>query len=138
VQNWAVGLNVIFPLMDRPAIEAREQVERQRQVAETARYDRVLEDLEAQMGRAQAVLDGARRAAANTPFELDAARATEQQATARYQSGLAIIVEVADAQRLLTKAEIDDAIAKLSVWRGLLLVSAAEGDIEPFLGRTQP
>jgi outer membrane protein TolC len=138
VQNWAVGLNVIFPLLDRPALEAREQAERQRQVAETARYDRVLEDLDAQMGRAQAVLDGARRAAANTPFELDAARATEQQATARYQSGLAIIVEVADAQRLLTKAEIDDAIAKLSVWRGLLLVSAAEGDIEPFLGRTQP
>ena len=138
VQNWAVGLNVIFPLLDRPALEAREQAERQRQVAETARYDRVLEDLDAQMGRAQAVLDGARRAAGNTPFELDAARATEQQATARYQSGLANIIEVADAQRLLTKAEIDDVIAKLNVWRGLLLVSAAEGDIEPFLTRAQP
>jgi len=138
VSNWAVGLNVIFPLMDRPAIEAREQAERQRQVAETARYERVIDDLEGQMGRAQTLLDGAQRAAANTPFQLAAARANEQQATARYRSGLSGIVEVADAQRLLTQSEIDDLIAKLNVWRGLLLVATAEGSLDPFLQRVQP
>lgn len=138
VSNWAVGLNVIFPLLDRPAIEARELAERQRQVVETARYARVIEDLEAQMGRAQTLLDGAQRAAANTPFQLAAAQQTEQQATARYQSGLSGIVEVADAQRLLTQAEIDDAIAKLSVWRGSLLVATAQGSLDPFLQRVQP
>jgi outer membrane protein TolC len=138
VTNWAVGMNVIFPLLERPAIAAREAAERQRQVAERARYDRVIDDLEAQMGRASALLDGAQRAAANTPFQLAAARAVEQQATARYQSGLSGIVEVADAQRLLTQAEIDDSIAKLNVWRGLLLVSTAEGSLNPFLQRVQP
>lgn len=138
VSNWAVGLNILFPLLDRPAIQAREQAERQRQVTERARYDRVIEDLEAQFGRAQALLDGASRAAANTPFQLAAATATFQQATARYQSGLSGIVEVADAQRLLTQSEIDDAIAKLNVWRGLLLVATAQGEIDPFLQRVQP
>lgn len=138
VRNWAFGLNVIFPILDRPAIEARELAERQRQVVETARYDRVIEDLEAQMGRAQTLLDGAQRASANTPFQLSAARETFQQATARYQSGLTGIVEVADAQRLLTQSEIDDSIAKLNVWRGLLLVTTAEGSLDPFLQRVQP
>jgi outer membrane protein TolC len=83
-------------------------------------------------------LDGARRAADNTPFQLAAARATFQQATARYQSGLSLIVEVADAQRLLTQAEIDDAIAKLNVWRGMLLLATAQGNITPFVQRVQP
>jgi outer membrane protein TolC len=138
VSNWAVGLNVIFPLLDRPAIGAREAGERQRQVAETARYARVIEDLEAQMGRAQTLVDGAQRAAANTPFQLAAASSTERQATARYQAGLSGIVEVADAQRLLTQAEIDDAIAKLNVWRGLLLVATAEGNLDPFFQLVQP
>lgn len=138
VRNWAFGMNIIFPLFDRPLIAAREAAERQRQVAETARFDRVIEDLEAQMGRATTLLDGSQRAAANVPYLLAAARSTHQQATARYQAGLTGIVEVADAQRLLTQAEIDDAIAKLNVWRGLLLVTTADGNIDPFLQRVQP
>ena len=73
------------------------------------------------------------RIAANTPVQVSAARAATQQATARYQAGLGTIDEVAEAQRLLTQAEIDDALARLSVWRGLLGVAAAAGDIQPFL-----
>ena len=62
-----------------------------------------------------------------------AARAATDQATARYQSGLGNIDEVAEAQRLLTQAEIDDALARLGVWRALLGVATAAGDIQPFL-----
>ena len=62
-----------------------------------------------------------------------AARAATEQATARYQSGLGNIDEVAEAQRLLTQSEIDDALARLGVWRGLLQVAAAAGDIGPLV-----
>ena len=86
-----------------------------------------------QIAKAKAVLDGARRVAENVPIQLSAARATEQQATARYRAGLANITEVAEAQRLLTQAEIDDSLARLGVWRALLGVAAAEGDLTPFL-----
>ena len=85
------------------------------------------------MARARAMLRGARRIAANTPIQLDAARATEQQATARYKAGLGTIVEVAEAQRLLTQTEMDDALARLSVWRALLALSVAQGDITTFV-----
>ena len=49
--------------------------------------------------------------------------------------GLGNIDEVAEAQRLLTQAEIDDALARLGVWRGLLGVATAAGDLQPFLPR---
>jgi outer membrane protein TolC len=41
--------------------------------------------------------------------ELDAARTTETQERARYQAGLAALVDVSDAQSLLVQGEIDDA-----------------------------
>ena len=47
-------------------------------------------------------------------------------------------LEVADAQRLLTQAEIDDALARLGVWRGLLGVAIAAGDIQPFVNEVGP
>ncbi len=71
--------------------------------------------------------------AANTPIQVAAARAATEQATARYQAGLGNIDEVAEAQRLLTQSEIDDALARLGVWRALLGIATAAGDLQPFL-----
>src|SRR5204862_20355 len=93
----------------------------------------VLQDVNGGIARAVAVLTGSVRIAQNTPIQLDAARTTEQQATARYRTGLGNISEVAEAQRLLTQAEIDDSLARLGVWRALLGIAAAQGDLTPFL-----
>jgi outer membrane protein len=133
VQNYAVGFSVDFPIMELPAIRARQSAQSATIRAETARYQQIAIDLRAQWNRAVANLQGARRIAGNTPVEVSAARAATQQATARYQSGLGNIDEVAEAQRLLTQAEIDDALARLGIWRGLLGVAAAAGDIQPFV-----
>ena len=65
--------------------------------------------------------------------QVAAARAANEQATARYRSGLGNIDEVAEAQRLLAQAEIDDALARLGVWRALLGIATAAGDLQPFL-----
>jgi outer membrane protein TolC len=133
IQNWAVGMNVTFPAFDLPSIRARKEVEHYHELAEAARYDGVIQNLNGEMEKATATLAGARRVAQNTPIQLEAARATEQQAAARYKTGLGTIVEVAEAQRILTQAEIDDALARLSVWRAMLAVAVAEGDLAPYL-----
>jgi len=132
VQNFALGFSVAFPVFDRAAIRAREAAQSAVVRAQTARSQQIAVDLRAQWNRAVANAQGARRIAANTPVQVSAAQATVQQATARYQAGLGNINEVAEAQRLLTQAEIDDALARLGVWRGLLGVAAAAGDIRPF------
>ncbi len=90
-------------------------------------------NLQAQFNAALATLAGARRVAANTPVEVSSAQTALEQAKARYQSGLAPIDDVAQAQRLLVQAQIDDALARLGVWRAALEVETARGDIQPFL-----
>ena len=133
IQNSALGFTVTFSAFDRPAIRAKEAGQSATIRAETARYRQIATDLTAQWNRAVATLGGARNVATNTPIQVAAARAATEQATARYQSGLGNIDEVAEAQRLLTQSEIDDALARLGVWRGLLEVAAAAGDIRPFV-----
>ncbi len=133
VQNYAVGFTVTFPAMDLPALQARRAMQSANIRAETARSQQIAADLKARWNAATARLRGAREVAANTPVQVNAARAALQQSSARYQSGLANIDEVADAQRLLTQAEIDDSLARLSVWRGLLEIATVAGDLQPFL-----
>jgi outer membrane protein len=131
--NWAVGLNVTFPLFDFFSIRARRGIEFANEQAEAARYDQAIQDLTGQLKKAQASLEGARKVAEATPVELQAARATETQERARYQAGLATLVDVSDAQSLLVQAEIDDALAQLAVWQNLASVAASQGDLTPFL-----
>jgi outer membrane protein len=133
IHNVAVGFSVNFPVFDLPAIRAREAQQSATIRAQTARSHQLATDLRAQWNRAVANLDGARKIAANTPIQVAAAGTAVKQATARYQAGLANIDEVAEAQRLLTQSEIDDALARLGVWRGLLGVATAAGDIRPFV-----
>jgi outer membrane protein len=133
IQNWAVGFTVSFPAFDWFSIRARKGIEAANEHAQSARYQQIMQDLNADVAKARAVLNGSRRVAQNTPIQLEAARATEQQATARYRAGLGNITEVAEAQRLLTQAEIDDSLARLGVWRALLGIAAAQGDITEFL-----
>jgi len=133
VQNWAVGLTATFAALDLPAIHARQEAQAGRERAAEAQYAQILLDLRIQLDQARARLKGARRVAQNTPIALDAARSAELQAAARYGTGLSNVTDVADAERLLTRAEIDDSLARLAVWRALLGVAAAQGDLQPFL-----
>jgi len=133
IQNYALGFTMAFPVMDFASIRAQKTGQSARVRAETARYEQVATDLKAQWNGAVATLHGAKSIAANTPVQARAARAALDQATARYQSGLGNIDAVAEAQRLLTQAEIDDALARLGVWRALLAVAQSTGDIQPFL-----
>jgi outer membrane protein TolC len=132
-QNYAIGLTVVFPFMDRFAIREQEAAQTATVRAGQARYQVIATNLQAQFNSAVATVSGARRVAANTVVELSSAQAAFQQATARYQAGLAPIDDVAQAQRLLVQGQIDDALARLGVWRAALEVETARGDIQPFL-----
>jgi outer membrane protein TolC len=131
--NWAVGVTATFPLFDWYSLRERRRIERHTERAEVATYDRIVRQLTAQAEQARAEMDGARRVAANTPIQLASARVLEQQSRARYDAGLATIIEVADAQRLLLQAEVGDAVARLGIWRAWLAEVAAKGDVSELL-----
>ena len=138
VQNYALGFTVTFPVMDLPALQARQAAQSATVRAQTAKYEQIATDLRAQWKAAVARLRGARKVAANTPVQIRAAEDAASQAQARYQAGLGTIDAVAEAQRLQSQAEIDDALARLSVWRGLLEIATASGDIQPVLAEVTP
>lgn len=132
-QNYGIGLSVNFPVMDKFALHEQEAMQSANIRASQAQYQLVTTSLQAQFDTALATLAGARRVAANTPTEVSSADAALRQATARYQSGLVPIDDVAQAQRLLVQAQIDDALARLNVWRARLQVETTRGNIQPFL-----
>jgi outer membrane protein len=131
--NWAAGLQVTFAAFDYFGLREQKKVQQANVQAEQARYNQAIDDIAVAVEQARATLNGARQVAANTPVELSAAQASEQQQQARYRSGLATVVDVAIAEAVLVQAESDDAVAKLSVWRAELGVAAARGNLQPFL-----
>ena len=131
--NWAVGLTATFSVFDFPSLHFKKQIEQSNEHAQQAEYEKTLQTLTAQAERAKAAYESAVLISENTPVELEAARLGETQANARYQASLAPIVEVAEAQRLLLQAEIEDNLARLTVWRALLGEAVAQGDLQPFL-----
>jgi len=132
--NWVTGITILFP--DVFAFKARsseEQISKANERSQQAHYDQTIQDLTGQIRAARDQLKGAELVAQETPTELAAARQSETQSRTRYQTGLTTIAEVAEAENLLAQAEMDDAIARLSVWRGLFGVAYAQGDLQSFL-----
>jgi outer membrane protein TolC len=133
VQNYAAGVSITFPFMDFASIHAREAAQSATLRANQANEQLADRTLQEQFAKAKAALHAAREVAANTPIEVRSAHTAFDQAKARYQAGLVPIDDLAQAQRLVVQAEIDDSIARLNVWRALLQIEAARGDIQPFL-----
>jgi outer membrane protein TolC len=131
--NWLAAIQVSFPALQIFTLRPQQKAQQAQLNAAEANRLRAVSDISAQINEAQALLDGARSVARNTPVELDAARQSEQQQHARYQAGLATVIEVSAAESALAQAEGDDAVAKLNVWRGLAGVAEAEGDLASFL-----
>jgi outer membrane protein len=133
--NWAAGVQVVMPnLFDFAAQRARRAAASATTRAETARYDEAALTVTAQQRTADAIVDAARAIAQNTPVQLSAAQESEAQARARYDAGLASIVEVAEAQGLLAAAEYQDAVARVDVWKALLTRAASRGSLDAFIG----
>jgi outer membrane protein len=137
IYNWGLGLTVTFPLMDLPGLRVKREIEAHKGRAEQARYEQILRDLATQRNKAQANYDAAAQILKNTPVQLQSARESLEQATARYKAGLISILEVAETQRALTNAEIDDSLSRLALWRALLGFAIAEGDLSGFLAQAE-
>jgi outer membrane protein len=134
--NWAAGVQVTFPnVFDFSTLRSRRAAAGAATRAEAARYDETMLTLTTQRRTAAAVVEASRAIAENTPIQLAAAQQSEAQARARYEAGLASIVDVADAQSLLAGAEYQHARARVDVWQALLNQAIAQGNVAAFIER---
>ncbi|GAC1549902.1 MAG: hypothetical protein NVS3B10_13060 [Polyangiales bacterium] len=128
VPNWDVGLVFSWPLLDG-VVDAR--VEAARAKEDTARA--VLDvRKQAEIASIQQAYFAVRIAEESLPAlerAVDAARINYTQASARFKGGLATSVEVADAEAILTDAEIQIAIGRfqLAKARAIFGRTIAEG-----------
>ena len=131
--NWAAAITMKFSLLDVISLRSRIKVEQANERSQEQVYGQTIQTVTGRAARAKARLEASQKIAQNTPIELQAARDAEMQARARFQAGLTTLVDVAEAQRLLVNAEIDDATARLSIWRALERLFAAQGSLDPLL-----
>jgi outer membrane protein TolC len=126
VANWHVGLILQWNLFDgmilarRAAAKAREEV---------ARADLELARMNVGLftERAYLDLDAALKTLPGLQAAVDAAKANQAQADARFKAGLGNIVELADAEALLTNAQLQLAVGQFSVARARAVLGRVMG-----------
>jgi outer membrane protein TolC len=131
--NWAAGIVMTVPILQYPEIRARAELAAAAAKRELARRDEVAQQVQAQIDSAAAILESSYSIAAQARISSDSSRAALTQAQARYRAGLYGIDPVAEALRLLARAEAEDAVARVDIWRARLLRARAVGDIGPLL-----
>ncbi|MGH9474803.1 MAG: TolC family protein [Terriglobales bacterium] len=131
--NWAVGLGMDFSFTRWRAQRAQALVAKSQLAQAKARQFQVEAGLEMARQKAAADWSAARTVALESPIGLAAARAGEAQAKVRYQTGLASLVDLANAEQLLAQADSDNALGQLQLWRALLESAFAAGDLQPVL-----
>jgi outer membrane protein len=133
VFDYMVGVTYSFPFMEYFPLKAEKQMARSNELAAKADFDLAMQVLEKKDVRARILLEQARKVAEETPKLVEAARVREIKVFKRYSTGLTNMVSLADAERALAEAEVEDALAQIEVWRSVLALAYIQGDLAPFL-----
>jgi outer membrane protein len=114
-------------------LRAQKDMARSNELAARADFELAMQILEKKDARARILLAQTRRIADETPKLVEAAQVREVKVLKRYSTGLVNFVELADAEKALAAAEVEDAIAQVDVWRSILHLAYVQGDLAPFL-----
>ena len=133
VPDYMVGLTYSFPIMEYFPLKAQKKMARSNELAAQADFNLAMQILEKKDARARILLEESRRIALKTPRLVEAARIREIKVQKRYSTGLTNMVSLADAEKILAKADVADALAQVDVWRSILSLSYVQGDLRPFL-----
>lgn len=131
--NWAVGFTLQFPVMQYFKVRADKAMERSQIDMRRSSYDLAMQELIREDAKARILLNRTQDVAAETNTLVVAARENEIKAKERYRVGLTNVVEVAEAEQILARAEMEDAVAQINVWQAQLACAYAHGDLRPFM-----
>jgi outer membrane protein TolC len=131
--NYMIGVSYSFPVMEYFPLKAQKQMAYSNEMAAKANFDLAMQVLEKKDARARILLSEALKVADQTPILVEAAKVKEIKTLKRYRVGLANMVVVAEAERALADAEVEDALAQIEVWRSILALAYVQGELKPFL-----
>ena len=116
VPNYSAGITLNIPLWDA-VTDARARASRAREDEERLRLEEVRQDVIAEVRAAYTALTVAKAVLPSLDKAVDAARANQEQAAARFKAGLGTSVELAEAEALRAEAEIRKALGEFDVAR---------------------
>lgn len=124
VPNWNVGLVLSWPIFDA-TVHARSTASRAREDVARAEVLATRQRVLTQTQQAYREAEVAEKAMAALQRALEAATANYAQAEARFKASLGSSLELADAETLRTRAEIDLEIGKLQLSRARAALARA-------------
>lgn len=133
VFNYMVGVTFSFPIMEYFPLRAQKRMARSNELAAKADFDLAMQLLEKKDANARIMLDQSRKVAEQTPILVKAAQVREIKVLKRYGTGLTNVVALADAEKKLAEAKVENAIAQIDVWHSILALAYAQGDLNPFM-----
>ncbi|MBZ0185789.1 MAG: TolC family protein, partial [Candidatus Obscuribacterales bacterium] len=132
VFNYMVGVSYSFPVMEYFPLKAQKRMARSNELAARADYNLAMLLLEKKDASSRIMLEQARKVADETPVLVQAAQVKEIKVLKRYSVGLTNVVSLASAEHTLAAAEVENAIAQVDVWRSVLALGYAQGDLQAF------
>jgi outer membrane protein len=131
--NYGVGLQLSMPLLQ--VVRIHPQLQQQDFLIQSTREK--LNEVELQLKKQQELADTAINNAfaivKENYFFLESAQYSYRAIESRYKSGLANFADLIQAQYALVKAEADNRLAFMSVWKAFLFKAAVNGNLNIFI-----
>ncbi|AXY74153.1 TolC family protein [Paraflavitalea soli] len=131
--NAGIGLQLSFPVLQFSKVNIRKKQYGFLLKAEEARLAQARLDIAKQIENATLQYRQDLQIAARTPVQLKIARAVYEGLQLSYEAGLIDYTRIYQSQYELTRAALNDATAQLQLWRSLLSVAVAKGNLSIFL-----
>lgn len=131
--DYMVGVSYSFPFMEYFPLQAQKEMARSNELAARADFDLAMQILEKKDLRSRILLEQSTKVACETPKLVEAAQVRENMVFKRYSTGLTNMVSLAEAEKALVEAQVEDAVAQVEVWRSILSLAYVQGDLAPFL-----
>lgn len=136
IPNYQMALIINWNFLDIFRLHQEKKVQQERIFQQQQESSLVEQNLRTQDLQSRTRVKAALALAENMPIQVHASEVATQQAEARYRTGLGSVAQVAQANEVLAQSRVQDAIAKVGVWRALLSVASSHGDLHPLLSES--
>ena len=130
--NAGIGLQLSFPVLQYSKVNIQKKQYQQLLKADDAKLSQAQLDINRQAVTAIQQYHQDMKIAARSPSLLKSATDVYDALKLSYETGLIDYTRLAQSQYELLRAEVNDANARLQVWRSLLAVSVAKGNLNLF------
>lgn len=133
--NAGMGIQLSFPVLQFSKMNIRKKQYESLLRSDEARLAQARLDISRQVEDAELQYKQDMKIAAKTPLQLKIAGDVYEGLALSYEAGLIDYTRLYQAQYELTRAELNNATAQLQLWRSLLAVAVAKGNLGIFLNQ---